>query len=1658
MKKLIPFLSFLAALFLYIGLTPDKASAAVDPNDVNSVLNGKITQQSINQTKKPQFAEREGTSEMIDPSSGKLVWRETEISLEGRDGLDLDIGVMYDSNNSFTYMRNYGVSGNLKKYNYLNSRYDLGAGWSFQFPSIQLADGYYYYHTGDGAVYQIDFYLTDTFGSLTHLVGYQGKDMRMYRDTSSLFSNGQVTSAYYLEYVDKKREYFASDGRLLGIVDRYGNKITFQHIDRTGYDGVTNKVISSITDSVGRVVTFAYDTTLQTTGTFNGEGITVAVKDLTGAVKQSVTFMKWRSASTLNGNPDGYAPYLYSIQNQNGEKTYFGYTVATGNFDYYKKAYDSYSGYNSYFSMTKVYYPTSVTTYQYEKTNRNLGASGLGEDIRVNARFDQMYKYSASTGTNQAFGDLNHLDYVYTGDYTGYPAYTDPNNLPSSFTYTSTNIVRSSTATAGLTTISVLNGIGQTLSVETRAANGEKKIIRNVSFHSSYTSKPTRVQTEDYAIGDTAATANILISDTQYTDWGEIASETAPLTQAQINDSVIKARYTKSYTYDPTYHFTKTKSYYQNNSTLLTESYEYYSDGRLRSYRNAKNEATDYCYASVNGSTNCTDPNAAVTGNIAKVKTTKNLGNGKTAVNETYYAADTNYAYPSETREYITTLNSGGQTVTQTIINTKSYDMGTGLVLQEKDGNGRTTIYHYDALGRVDRTDLPTFTNANGIKYDVSDQYTYQNNYYSYNYDLENEGLISFAVRSKRVYTRKSDGATTTVSDQWEYYDPFGQLRIQQTWDPDKGQYQNYQYHNDDMLRVNYSIDPLGNVSTVSYDAWGNQKESTDAFNNLYVTERDIKARKRTSYFVAANQVAAYRVTPSSASLKSNYYEEFEDQWGQLLSVKTYKDWPTASQPITESYTYDLAGNIIGHIDPKRNLNNEGYTSVYSYDVLNRLTSVKDALGQITKYQYDGNGQLSAITVQKNETDTPQLLRSVEYTENGQVAWKTDASGNRTTYGYNNLGLLDWNTDRNEVKFQNQYDEQQRATSTLATGANGTSQFKNIYGSNGILTKRDEKYVNNAFHSSVDTLTDVLSRTKSVVVNTAGYSSTTNLYYDLSNQITSVVSNGYSTNFKYSGGRLDRVQTDNLLTNNDAVGANVKYGYYPDGQIKSITYPPLKDGSLLVTENAYDALNRLVTVTNKKGSSILSSFTYGYDDNDNIISITRTIAGQASRTDSYTYDKLNRLLTITRWDGNSAAYSYDLKGNRLTRSDTSPAATNTDEVSYAYDLNNTLTGVTKGGVSTTFEYGPDGHRIKKTSGGAATQYRYDTNGQVIAEMSGSSTTATYVRGDRLLVKKSLQGAQDYYYLYNGHGDVVQMVDTNGQIVNSYSYDEWGNIAQQTEQVSNIFKYSGEVYDAETGLYNLRARYYDPSVGRFINEDTYEGQIDNPLSLNAYTYVHNNPLIYADPTGHFLFATALVGAAIGGVIGAAANIYHQVAVEKKSFSSLNYKELAISTGAGMVTGALAGSGLGVVSMAAISGGVNAASTYATNKVNHQSTSAKSLGVSFAVGAAGGFLGGSGALASSSVKNSTKTLANLQFKEAMGATWTQSGQAINKAVLTDTAKKAATSGAVKAVAGAAITNYSDIYKSVKPVVTSSKPATTSKASSNTASVSSSKNKGK
>ncbi len=124
-----------------------------------------------------------------------------------------------------------------------------------------------------------------------------------------------------------------------------------------------------------------------------------------------------------------------------------------------------------------------------------------------------------------------------------------------------------------------------------------------------------------------------------------------------------------------------------------------------------------------------------------------------------------------------------------------------------------------------------------------------------------------------------------------------------------------------------------------------------------------------------------------------------------------------------------------------------------------------------------------------------------------------------------------------------------------------------------------------------------------------------------------------------------------------------------------------------------------------------------------------------------------------------------------------------------------------------YDYDAEGLRARKVTSETTKNYYYDNSGRIVAEANGQGqVTAQNIWGNKILARKI--GSNMYYYLTNGHGDVVQIVDENGNIVNSYNYDEWGNILNQTEQISNPIKYAGEYYDEESGLYYLRARYYD----------------------------------------------------------------------------------------------------------------------------------------------------------------------------------------------------------------------------------------------------------
>ena len=143
----------------------------------------------------------------------------------------------------------------------------------------------------------------------------------------------------------------------------------------------------------------------------------------------------------------------------------------------------------------------------------------------------------------------------------------------------------------------------------------------------------------------------------------------------------------------------------------------------------------------------------------------------------------------------------------------------------------------------------------------------------------------------------------------------------------------------------------------------------------------------------------------------------------------------------------------------------------------------------------------------------------------------------------------------------------------------------------------------------------------------------------------------------------------------------------------------------------------------------------------------------------------------------------------------------------------------------------------------------------------------YIRGLSLIASV---GSEFRYYLHDAHGNVVALTDSSGSITRTYEYDAFGNQLNIDPTDTNPFRYCGEYWDAETGSYYLRARYYDSAVGRFLTEDAWSGIITAPSTLNAYVYCGNNPVHYVDSSGHFWETAFDIGSLIWSATDMAKN--------------------------------------------------------------------------------------------------------------------------------------------------------------------------------------------
>ena len=254
-----------------------------------------------------------------------------------------------------------------------------------------------------------------------------------------------------------------------------------------------------------------------------------------------------------------------------------------------------------------------------------------------------------------------------------------------------------------------------------------------------------------------------------------------------------------------------------------------------------------------------------------------------------------------------------------------------------------------------------------------------------------------------------------------------------------------------------------------------------------------------------------------------------------------------------------------------------------------------------------------------------------------------------------------------------------------------------------------------------------------------------------------------------------------------------------------------------------------------------------------------------------------------------------------------------------------------GGI--TFTYDAGGVRQSKTANGVITSYFTEGN-RIHREERSDGKTLLYAYDASGLASITYNGTL-YFVQKNFQGDIVALVDQNGNVVAKYVYDAWGNgkvcSASGTENTSssfigniNPFRYRGYYYDVETGLYYLQTRYYEPRAGRFLNADSVDYIAPDIIGgLNLYAYCNNNPVMYSDPEGTFVWAL------IGAVAGAVAGVLGRMIGDRLSGEDSTWQEYVGSAISGAVSGALATTGVGLVAAAVVGSVAGDTTTWALN---------------------------------------------------------------------------------------------------------------------------------
>lgn len=818
-------------------------------------------------------------------------------------------------------------------------------------------------------------------------------------------------------------------------------------------------------------------------------------------------------------------------------------------------------------------------------------------------------------------------------------------------------------------------------------------------------------------------------------------------------------------------------------------------------------------------------------------------------------------------------------------VNTFSDDDGRENTLTvltpQKDGSESVlTTYHYDNKKneyQVRDTEGKTTTYKRDTK----------NNTFAV-MDTINEDGTNYTVEYDSNYNVLKSTDASGNSESNEYDDQGNLIKAVDK----EGKSTGYQYNNQNLLTS--QTDPTGAVTKNEYDEYGNLTKTQVGEE---ITEYQYDTYGRQTKEIYPNSTYTETTFTDNSILekdaKGNTQKTIYDDYGSVTSK-------TDGEGRTISYEYDpLYTDLITSVT-----DGNGHKISYTYDKNGNMETLTDAKSHQKQYKYNGNDQVTKVELPVDGSE--KMTFSYEYDPNGNMLSATKNSGIKETYTYDeNDQLTNINANKGSKNFNivNGYNENGQLTSTMLKEDNKS------------LVEKKFDYTNN----------DLLSQLKQ---------------------------GNYQLNYSYND---DSTIKDNQIQYNvDSQSWDVKksFTYTEEGKPKNVDIR-INDQKMFDFIYSYDLTNRQDTldVNNSlykqvtkldKSNNILSiqyikgtdsepidQYSYEYDQSGNIIKETTTKGDT-----TFSYDQNNQLIKEVLPDGTTNEYEYDEVGNRTK------AITNGKTNKYTYNEANQI--VSKNEDSDKYKYDSDGNliqdenykyeynilgqqtKVTSLTDELIAQYEYDENGLRTKKIVGSKSYEYYFESsnlsmeivrdkDTIIQYRYYQWGADgkplgfivkeqdssgewtnkvYYYWTNHRGDVISIRDEEGKEAGSYQYDAYGNVLDESGDISkeNPIRYAGYYFDSETRNYYLKARYYNPKNGNFLVLDPHQGDENNPISQNGYTYANNNPQSMIDPNGTFAWGlvylipgvgeVALVGSAII-LVGTGAYVSWQTGKKVKS---------------------------------------------------------------------------------------------------------------------------------------------------------------------------------